>query len=220
NFKELHFLKVSANDDKKFEFEATEIGQVMLLNEILKFISCESNFLGFVGYKLPIGLDIKESLGSGSSSYVLKCTYNNDVYASKISSNKLDEEYNIIKQLNSISNSSTINRLNAYYPETANNDYHVLLVKPVGGQLYTIDDLLRHVQSISAQLNLLHSINYVHRDIRTPNMILTQDFNDMLLIDYSSCAIIGKMSSYHGSLSTCSLPILKQLLATEPERNA
>ncbi|CAF1296789.1 unnamed protein product [Didymodactylos carnosus] len=28
------------------------------------------------------------------------------------------------------------------------------------------------------------------------------------------------MSSYHGSLSTCSLPILKQLLATEPERNA
>ncbi|CAF1484715.1 unnamed protein product, partial [Didymodactylos carnosus] len=39
NFKELHFLKVSANDDKKFEFEATEIGQVMLLNEILKFIS-------------------------------------------------------------------------------------------------------------------------------------------------------------------------------------
>ena len=152
------------------------------------------------------GLIFGECLGHGHFSHVYKCEYHGIPVAVKIIERGSDQSTeNEVKLLLQLRNCPYIINL----IDVKENEQTLLIFEFI--QSMTMDYFFNeitifHFRSILKKLlealDIAHSKNIIHRDVKLTNIMIFDDFSDIRLIDWGcGCIINNEMSSKAGSRS-------------------
>lgn len=148
-------------------------------------------------------------LGFGATSKVYACQYDGQNVAAKLYDNPFNSEYeaDILEKLKGVSN----------IPTVVANGPGILIMKEVGqGLQYGVEldqEYAVKLCDIVDTLEAAHTLGFVHRDVRIPNMLKVKQEEEvgMMLIDWGFAVASNIQFAFAGSCVTASDNILDQL---------
>ena len=172
-------------------------------------LSCvATSSLEFLLFRSPVSAEVQilEFLGAGHSSTVYSGIYKREKVVVKVCSpNCIQHEKKILNELKNIAN----------VPKFVGECEGALLVKPVANTFSYTDMTKEHISQLVEVLKYAHSNNIVHRDVRAPNMFIT-DQKTALLNDWGSACEGGVNPLFEGGLLEASSSILDSLIPNTP----
>lgn len=189
--------------------------------EILKFLNCRKELLGFVDSYPFDDYPPKSVLGRGSTSICLKVIVQGEDKALKISRDQkaLTIERRVLTYLNH-EGSQVLNTSTLPFPNTVSVTEYMTLISPVYQPAPKELSIYQFVKAWEA-LHKVHKFGICHRDVRMPNLgvIGNNKSQSFHWIDWSSARPFRDISDFQnienyqvGSTCTASIPVLNRML--------